>query len=805
MPTRSTVPVTLTLFLPSLILAGDVAAVFQPVRDKSYVETVCTDSAEYKIDVGGTVDMDNTTTRLYETFQIAFQNNVSLTIANTGDTRVQNPRVITNGQRRWWCIEEMLEEILAGASDDQEKALRIWDFARRHRHHDDPIFTDDELHDPVKMLNVFGAGLCDDSGYVGCSLLHHAGLSEHRFGRTPLVRTLHGHMMCEAILAAGYQFLDIDENAFYLDLANERPVSGAAIVRDHYLAKRDHTYGPLFKGWPIGEKAAALFGRDDGSTFRAAAGHRIDFDLRPGERIEYRWDNCGKFASDDSKGRRKRRFWGNSVWIYEPRLARERMAKDAYRVVPGEVVYQMKTPYAICGGRIHAAFRAERAVHNRRIAVSLDGDNWQEVWSDSETRETACNVETDEVLQYKQGPAKYVYFVKVSPGGECLEALRIETDLMTSPHALPRLQLGRNSVEYSDDSVGSHEVTIKHRWRESSSVTRPSPPRQPLTPRNGQTVANTTVPFAWPDSAEAAHYWIQVSRRPDMQLPYRPCFDVIIDSPRHESPFAGLFNPGELYYWRVRACNGFGVWGNWSPIWQFKWQGPRVPVELKHEIRAQEISISWKANPAGPRPRHYEVYGSNERGFTPSKQTYDVHGLGQQPANLLGTTAETQMTVVSSDREGLGMNCSFYRVVALDANGVASGPSALIELPHPFIYSRPVPDALVGKLYQYELKSLICLGDLQYRYAEPRYAFWETEGCAFQLAEGPEWLELEQQTHTLTGTPSVQDVGKQRVTIVCQRTYPQELKKDEYRSSYFLKDKAEFSAHARQTFELQVK
>ncbi|MCP4605485.1 MAG: hypothetical protein GY847_34025, partial [Proteobacteria bacterium] len=128
-----------------------------------------------------------------------------------------------------------------------------------------------------------------------------------------------------------------------------------------------------------------------------------------------------------------------------------------------------------------------------------------------------------------------------------------------------------------------------------------------------------------------------------------------------------------------------------------------------------------------------------------------------------------------------------------------------IELPHPFIYSQPVPTASVGKLYQYQLKSLSCLGDLQYRYAEPGYAFWEAEGYEWQLAEAPEWLELEQQTDTLAGTPREQDVGKHRVTIVCRRTYPQELKTDEYRSSYFLKNKAEYSAETRQTFELQVR
>ena len=89
--------------------------------------------------------------------------------------------------------------------------------------------------------------------------------------------------------------------------------------------------------------------------------------------------------------------------------------------------------------------------------------------------------------------------------------------------------------------------------------------------------------------------------------------------------------------------------------------------------------------------------------------------------------------------------------------------------------------------------------------AEPGYAFWEVEGCEFELADGPEWLGLDPLTNTLCGTPGQQDTGTHRVTVVCHRTYPQELKEDDYRSSYFLKDKAEFSAQTEQTFELQVK
>ena len=73
----------------------------------------------------------------------------------------------------------------------------------------------------------------------------------------------------------------------------------------------------------------------------------------------------------------------------------------------------------------------------RNVAVSLDGTAWQDVWTSQ--AETVCDVEIDEALQTKQGPAKYVYFVKVAPGVEAIESLRIESDLMTSPHGLPRL------------------------------------------------------------------------------------------------------------------------------------------------------------------------------------------------------------------------------------------------------------------------------------------------------------------------------------------------------------------------------
>jgi hypothetical protein len=72
---------TLLLILASPGLGNDGISVFEPVRTRSHSREVRSGQVEYSLNAGGMVDMDNTTTRLYETFKIAFQNNVSLTMA----------------------------------------------------------------------------------------------------------------------------------------------------------------------------------------------------------------------------------------------------------------------------------------------------------------------------------------------------------------------------------------------------------------------------------------------------------------------------------------------------------------------------------------------------------------------------------------------------------------------------------------------------------------------------------------------------------------------------------------------------
>ena len=290
-----------------------------------------------------------------------------------------------------------------------------------------------------------------------------------------------------------------------------------------------------------------------------------------------------------------------------------------------------------------------------------------------------------------------------------------------------------------------------------------------------------------------------------MKLCYRPCFDVIVEGTSHGSPYAGLFSPDVDYYWRVRPQNDHGVWGAWSPVWQFRWDGPRVPIDLKYDVRQNgEIAVTWEANPRGPRHVAYEIYGSDERGFSISKTAYQVLGLGRQPANLLARTTSTHFVVVTPDASHPNRNRSFYRVVAIDRKGTESGCSDYVELPHPHIVSRPVTEAAVAQPYVYQVKSLRSIGDLQHRYSAPNQKFWEREDYEYELLKGPAWLRLDREEGRLFGTPTPSDVGASDVRIRLKRLFPHEVKPTEKSGPVFQKTDSRFEASHQQQFRINV-
>jgi len=731
-----------------------------------HTEVVSSSAASYAITMGGTLDLENSLTIGSGNVQIAFQPNLELVIANTGSTPVVNPRLVLNGRGNWYSFDDLLAEWTRGATNQQDTAYLLWQHMREHTYHHWPLYGHAEMHDPVRLFNIFGFNLCDDAGNAGCSLFHHAGLAGSKN------RAINGHVQCEAMVDGKLQFLDVDMDCFYLDRENERPVSGDELAQDHDLVRREMNYGPVVADFRSSDQVAGLFGPDDRLHDAQLRGHTLDYTLRPGERAVFRWDNVGKYPAGSAEWDKRPPYFGNSQFVYEPKLTAEALERDAAAhagltaseghlvadAADAQVTYPVSIPWLICGGSATLAVDGGGQPTRFVAKLSLDGKDWQNVWETTTAGPANAVIALDAALQVKQDPPKrmYQFRVTLSRAGAKLTSLQLATDILAAPLSLPRLKLGENRAVYTDQTPGAHQVTITHRWQESSAVQPLPAPAAPISPAPGEAVAADRVAYAWPAVEGAGRYHLQVSRRADFAWPYRTSLDVIIPRTDWVVPFDGIYSPDTTYYWRLRTRDKRGVWGAWSEPWTFTWNGPRVPVEVSAEVAANTVILNWKPNPQGPRPVAYEVYGSDAKGFSVFREEHEEAGRGKVGSNLLGRTETTSMTVVSPELTAAAANCVFYRVVALDANGTRSGCSAFAELPHPFVFSQPVVEAKVGQPYRYQVRSLASLGDLQNRPGKDDgydYRFWDVEENRYRLVDGPAWLAIDAESGVVSGTP----------------------------------------------------
>lgn len=757
-----------------------------PSVPKRHVEVIRGSRHEYSLRLGGNLDYENCHTRSNSGFTIAFQPNVSLTIANTGDRPVFWPKLIANGTRDWSTYDSLLADFTRGATNDQERALFIWQSARENSYWGMPLFPDNEFHDSVRMFNSYGRALCDDMGYCGCSLFKHAGLGKPKYSLDPKVRCLNGHMVCEAVVDDRHQFLDISSGAFYLDRENERPVSGDACARDHDLVRREVHDGPVFGSWGNSESGAALFGSDDRAAQLFLRGHQMSYTLRPGDRAVFRWDNIGKYAAHSKQWDREPPFYGNSKFIYKPRLApahyKEGIQSESHIVAAtaegailaggsasGRLVYAVDIPWAICGGTVRAEFVGFGKRDKFALEVSLDGKKWARVWEGAGPGPVSANVAIDGALQPRVAPAKYHYLLAVvlasgdAKRGANLKSLEIETDVMAAPLSLPRLRRGDNRLVYSDKQDGPHEITITREWRECGTLKPPLAPAEPEYPAAGATIRDSLLTFKWPATDGASAWHIQVSRREDFRIPYRPAYDVVIRDRQWCVPYTGMFAPETTFHWRVRARDKRGIWSEWSPAWTFRWEGPRTPLDVRIEPRKDGMMLRWEPNDRGTRPVAYDVYGSDEKGFSVHKDAYVSYARGRVPANFLARTTDAAMRVVSSASSQANMNKCYYRVVAVDAAGTQSICSDFVELPHPHFWSRPTVTGRVVAPFSYRPGVIRSLGDAQHRNAPKGDGFWDSEELTFSLRKASAWLKVDAKTGALTGTPDTP--GKYQIEL----------------------------------------
>ena len=746
-------------FLPCAIAIAD-------QTPRQHTETITAARHEFVLRMGGTMDGENTRTPVgYNAWSRAFEPMREVRIENVGDTPVVNPWLIVNGRRDWRTVEKIIAEATRGCANDRERAIAIWRFVINHRFHATP--NDGDNIDPVRQFNVYGYSLCGDIAQTIRQLWKVAGFKTRRGWP-------HGHTLTETWFDGAWHMLDGDESIICLRRDNETIAGEEEVVRDHDLMKRTHTYGILSGDDPLTDQFSVSLhvyeGKREGD-WRDDFGYRMELTLRPGESLAWRWDNVGRsHGTDLATG------WGPQAGqpLANGRLVYAPPALNAAGEREGDaLIVPMASSYVIVGGKLDVRGDA-------RVFISFDGKKWKPV--------TGNDFDSHFPRSDK---ARYRYWLKFEPAG-AVQSLRVENLLQMAPLSLPALTVGENRVAYSDDSTGSRQVRVSYEWAERGDSAPPAAPVAEF-PKDGGEVEGTQFVFQWKVAASlrdakpsdqiasrsdaATDYHFQLGNRADMRWPLSPTFDRLVsNTPQRGTaswavPRYGLLNPSQRYYWRVRARNKDGLWGAWSRVFSFTPQGPGVPLDAACD--AATGSIRWKANPQGRPPVKWRVYASDEKGFTASDTPHPVFWESPQdgrprevrelPPNLVGETDKPEWRPVTN---------AFYRIVAVDARGMASGPGDYAAAPRPKFISEPPVQVKVGTPFNYQPRVIRSLGDLRCRdYTREKVywaGFWNIEKPVWSLVAAPSWLKLDAGTGELSGTPPADASLGSRVELRCE-------------------------------------
>jgi hypothetical protein len=384
--------------------------------------------------------------------------NRSVRIANVGSDIVVHPRLIVNEKHNWFSTTDILNDILKPEMNDRDRALSIWRFLVDHRYHDEPAHSDIEMHDPVRFLNVYGYGFCDDSATNFMVLAERAGLQARVWG-------LSGHVVPEAFFDDAWHMLDPDGEIYYLDDDGETISSVATLEKRPDIIRK---YPSPF--YTQAEKLVAIYTTTEDNKVSdwypsaSEAKHKMAYVLRPGESLTRHFSNWGCYFASPYLAEPKR--YANGEFVFEPvweddtykkgakvvhQLQVERVASNLALVSmedEGVIIYHFVSPYPYLDGRVIMAGEGDVA-----IAISEMETEWADVWHSKVGKETLVPLRGH--FRNGHGRPMYSFYLRLTLTG-MLRQLRFEYDIQVAPLSLPTLEPGENGVRYLDGSGIRH-------------------------------------------------------------------------------------------------------------------------------------------------------------------------------------------------------------------------------------------------------------------------------------------------------------------------------------------------------------
>lgn len=328
-----------------------------------------------------------------------------------------------------WSKRSIVKSITNTSMRQEEKAIAIWRFLVDWSRGDFPASEGAEAHDPVKLVNVYGYGFCDDSAAAFCSLAKAAGIPARSYA-------LSGHVVAEAFYGEDWHMFDPHRRIFY-----RKEDGDIASVQELETRTDLITRQPLDALGMQNSRIAEFFAsREDNAPFEAESGpaHTLSPMLLPGDRVVF------DFAKQDRVYRDHDRTWHLPLSYGNGRLTRTIALDHAAdnKLSEGSIVH-VTWPYVILGAKISGP----ASTSNVHAEASSDGGKvWTSVHLSSSDRRGAS---LDAWIE-NQPRAVYSFWLRIrnSENGatQSPESVTLTLDFQFAPRAHTYVAPGLNEI-----------------------------------------------------------------------------------------------------------------------------------------------------------------------------------------------------------------------------------------------------------------------------------------------------------------------------------------------------------------------
>jgi hypothetical protein len=453
--------------------------------------------------------------------------------------QVYSPKVLRQGQIDSSSLAALAKGICeqAGARTPREKAEAVWRFFLTDGRHVTPGFwyhiagwayeePGGEVLDPLKLLNSYGFGLCYQIAPLLEAVYKAAGFEDAR------VWFLTGHTVTEVFYDGAYHHYDSDMLG-YTTIGNgdpkKQPVASVSqialdgsVLTGKLLAPNRVDQSLVDSPWypadvnesAIGDLAAAFTSQNDNWLFpptRYAEGHRMEFVLRPGERlIRYfqpeepklyylpykydgkRWEEFPRElpefqvrTEDGPQSQKDARRWATGRIEYHPQLNDRNsyypifssafndnlnLSPDGSRSTSlhrrtanrsGQAVFEIRSPYVLIDARVELEAVLSKSEQQLDLEISVDGGHhWEKMATKQGPFQGKWEVVPQPRIRSQHGSLSlvggyYSYLVRLrlsGPGSADspqVKNLLLASRFQLNPRTLPAVARGRNVMVFT--------------------------------------------------------------------------------------------------------------------------------------------------------------------------------------------------------------------------------------------------------------------------------------------------------------------------------------------------------------------